>query len=566
MRRFKYILAAFVAQFAIVNIQAQTLPVGTNSLEDYYRRAQLLGEVDSSASFTIRPLLSAKQLGVKNFFTPDSAYLSSAGYKSSEWLQFGKKLQVRILPASILLQENTNHPYGWNDGAMIPARGLQTLISGGLYMQYGILSVQLRPEFISAANSTFDTFNKNHYEVIAAWYHDFYNNIDLPARFGVNSFSRAYWGQSSIRLNYKAFSLGLSTENLWWGPGIRNSLLMSNDAPGFAHLTLNTIKPINTFLGSFEGQLIAGRLKNSNQPPLIPEWEFFNSSVYIPKPDDQRYISGLVLTWHPKWVPGLFLGVTRTAQLYNKDLNGIKDYLPVFNELKSVTGDQAIDYKKDTRSSVFARWLWPEEHAEVYFEYGHNNYTSDLRNVVLEPQDTRAYIAGVRKIVPFANKANGGILVGVEVTELAQTSTDRIADAQSWYINKYVRQGYTNYGQSLGAGIGPGGNLQSVEVSWVKGLKKLGLQIERYLHNDDFYYYAYTRSNDWRRHWVDMSLAANAEWNIGRFIVSGKIMGIKSLNYQWYLDPSKEIVGQPYYVGGRNVYNVQLQAGLTYRF
>src|SRR5690606_22347969 len=104
----------------------------------------------------------------------------------------------------------------------------------------------------------FDTFNEDHYDVIAARYYDFYNNIDLPARFGKTAYTRAYLGQSSIRLNVKSLSLGLSSENLWWGPGRKNSLLMSNTAPGFMHLTLNTLKPISSPIGSFEGQLIAG--------------------------------------------------------------------------------------------------------------------------------------------------------------------------------------------------------------------------------------------------------------------------------------------------------------------
>src|SRR5206468_1504691 len=129
--------------------------------------------------------------------------------------------------------------------------------SAGVYAKYGMLSVQLQPEFVTAANDFFDPLNKNHFGVIFARYYDIYNNIDLPARFGTSSYTRAYWGQSSIRLNYKSLSFGLSTENLWWGPGIRSSLLMSNNAPGFKHLTLNTTKPIKTPIGSFEGQLIA---------------------------------------------------------------------------------------------------------------------------------------------------------------------------------------------------------------------------------------------------------------------------------------------------------------------
>ncbi|WP_163277304.1 capsule assembly Wzi family protein, partial [Enterobacter hormaechei] len=67
-------------------------------------------------------------------------------------------------------------------------------------------------------------------------------------------------GQSSFRLNYKVLSVGISSENLWWGPGIYNSLLMSNNAPGFWHLTFNSRKPLKTPIGDFEWQLIGGKL------------------------------------------------------------------------------------------------------------------------------------------------------------------------------------------------------------------------------------------------------------------------------------------------------------------
>lgn len=38
-----------------LTVNAQSIPVGTPALDDYYRRLQLLGQTDSSASFTSRP-------------------------------------------------------------------------------------------------------------------------------------------------------------------------------------------------------------------------------------------------------------------------------------------------------------------------------------------------------------------------------------------------------------------------------------------------------------------------------------------------------------------------------
>lgn len=564
MRIIKLIGIVALIIFAEFKSFAQSLPVGTNAVEDYFRREQLLGNTDSSVSFTVRPLFPNFIKKGKAIFYPDSTEKRYNPFKTNSSRQSAnKKLKVLLLPLNFQTQINSDHPYGWNDGSMIPAKGLQTLISAGIFAQYGPLTIQLKPELVIAENATFDTFNKNQYDVIFARYYDIYNNIDAPVRFGTAIYGMAYWGQSSIRLNFKSLSFGLSTENLWWGPGIRNSLLMSNSAPGFKHLTLNTLKPLKTPIGSFEGQLIAGRLENSGYPPLEPDHSFFETNLYVPKPNDWRYLAGIIITWQPKWVPGLFLGFDQSSQTYGKDLSGLKGYLPIFSSIKTVSApDQAIN-KQDQRSSVFMRWLWAKEHAEIYFEFGHNNSTSDFTQTLLLPDQSRAYIWGLRKMLPFRKSRNENIMIGVEVTQLQETSISKILQGYEWYVSKSIRQGYTNRGEVLGAGIGPGANLQSLDVSWVKGLKRLGIQLERYVHNNDYYYYAFSDSQNYSQHWVDLSLAANGEWNYKNLIFNAKLQGIESLDYQWAL---KEKGNDPFFKNQINKFNLQIQAGVTYRF
>jgi len=541
----------------------QSLPVGSAALEDYYRRVQLSGKLDSTVSFTVRPIIPKTAFGVKDMDYPDSTEMRYNLFDAERsGISKDGKFRWQLLPMGVLLQNNSHHPYGWNDGAMIPAKGLQTLLTAGIYAEYGPLTIQFKPEVVLAANSSFETFNKNHYDVVTARYYDFYNNIDLPARFGRDGLTKAYWGQSSIRLNYQALSFGLSTENLWWGPGVRNSLLMSNTAPGFKHLTLNTRRPIKSPVGSFEGQIIAGRLENSGYGVLEPEREYFYQPLYVAKPNDWRYLSGLVLTWQPKWVPGLFLGLTRSAQQYSTALGSIGDYLPFFSSKKQSSAAEAIN-KRDQRNSYFIRWLWTEEKAEVYFEFGRNNYSGGINDLALEPSVSRAYIFGIRKLFPFGSRNGENLMLSAEVTQMQETNISKVLNLDSWYTSKNIRHGYTNRGQVLGAGIGPGANHQSVELSWVKGLKRLGFQIERLVYNNDFYYYAFNDSKDFRRHWTDLSFAASGEWNYKNFIFNGKLQGIQSLNYQWYL-PNEP--GQSYMTPGKDVFNLQLQAGVTYRF
>jgi hypothetical protein len=550
--------------FIQLNARSQSLPVGTPVLEDYYRRSQLLGITDTSVSFTVRPLFPINDTKFINPYYPDSTGgKNSAMPMKTYWQSQNGKVKLNLLPLGLQTQFNSNHPYGWNDGAMIPAKGLQTLLSGGVFLQYGPLSIQLKPELVIAQNPAFSTFNPNQYDVIFARYYDIYNNIDLPVRFGTSSYIRAYWGQSSIRVSSKSVSFGLSTENLWWGPGIRNSLLMSNTAQGFAHLTFNTVHPLKTPVGTFEGQLIAGRLENSGFPPLEPDHYYFGTNLYIPKPGDWRYLTGIVITWQPKWVPGLFLGFDQSAQTYGKALSGIRDYLPLFAPVKQTTAPDNPINKQDQLNSVFMRWLWPQEHAEVYFEYGQYNNTQNIQQELLTPNNSRAYIFGLRKMLPFNHKSDENIMIGIEVTQLQEVSLSAEMQGKAWYVSNSIRQGYTNLGQELGAGIGPGGNLQSVDISWVKGLKKLGFQFERYVHDNDFYYYAFQDSKNYSQHWIDLSLALNGEWNWKNLIFNAKLAGVNSLDYQWAIKQNGNDITFSHQI---NVFNLQAQAGITYRF
>src|SRR5690606_40730853 len=59
------------------------------------------------------------------------------------------------------------------------------------------------------------------------------------------------------------------------------------------------------------------------------------------------------------------------------------------------------------------------------------------------------------------------IQVDAEVTELAYNATNFLRESPTWYTHHVVRDGYTHQGQVLGAGIGPGSNVQSIDVSWV---------------------------------------------------------------------------------------------------
>ena len=566
MRKIYFLLITLTA-FNLFSgrLNAQTIPVGTAGLEDYYRRKQILGDLDPAVSFSIRPISPASSFKVNNVFDPDSTLNSDGFFKSSGPLRFAKgKGEFQILPFSWQQQYNSHHPYGWNDGAMIPARGYQTMLSGGFFAKIGPLNIQLRPEFVYAENKSFEGFYAGKTDAELGSFYSFYNKLDAPERFGNSAYSKANWGQSSIRLTVGPASFGLSNENIWWGPGKRNSLLMTNNAPGFKHLTLNTVKPIKTFIGSFEAQIIAGRLENSGFPPLSQTTDSKGNELFSPYKDDWRYLTGFNINYQPKWIPGLFIGFIRDFMSYHEDLKGFGDYFPFFTPVQKVnSGIDGDPFDRDQRLSFYTRWVFPKAHAEVYFEYGLNDNSYNLRDFAGSPDHSRSYIFGFSKLVPVKGKTNEFIEINAEINQLSQTVDRLVRDAGGFYQHYQIRQGYTNLGQVLGAGTGSGGNLQSLDINWVKGLKKIGLALERYEHNADFYKEAIGDFNGQSRRWVDFALAAQGEWTYKNLLFNAKIQGIKSLNYQWRM---KDYIPGQYYVPNNDVLNFHGELGVSFRF
>jgi hypothetical protein len=561
---FKIIAILFIS-FLYDRTAAQSLPVGTIGLEEYYRRKQLLAELDSSISFSVRPLFPAASFKVNNIFDPDST-LNNDGYlKESGPVRFLKGIgEFQILPFSWQQQYNSDHPYGWNDGSMIPARGYQTMLSAGFFVKMGPLSIQLRPEFVYAQNKSFDGFANGRSDAELQGYYNFYNSIDNPERLSNGSYNKINWGQSSIRLTFGPASIGLSNENIWWGPGIQNALIFTNNAAGFKHLTLNTVRPIKTPIGSFEAQIIAGRLENSGISPLTQTTLSTGNDVFITFNPDTRYLSGLNVNYQPKWVPGLFLGFIRDFVSYESDVNSFKDYFPFFFPVqKKTTGTQGDPFDRDQRLAMYARWIFQKAHAEVYFEYALNDNSYNYRDFIGSPDHSRAYVFGITKLVPLNHKKGEYIQINAEIDQLSQSPDRLVRPAGGFYQHFQVRQGYTNLGQVLGAGTGSGGNLQSMNISWVKGIKKLGLGFERYEHNADFYENVIGDLNGQSRRWVDFALAAQGVWNYKNLILSAKLQAIKSLNYQWRM---KDYTPDEYYIPHNDVFNFHGELGVTFRF
>lgn len=548
------------------NVWGQTLPVGTPVLEDYYRRMQLLGKVDTSLSFSIRPL-SAEALGKTNVFDPEDAL----GNRSYLYELPDKTGYIQAFPVGLDYKLAGSYPYGWNDGSMVPTRGGQVRIYGGIVAKYRFLTLQLRPELVHATNRMYEGPAKTPGYGLE-WYKAIGNVIDMPEYFGKSAYTRALLGQSSLKATFGAVSFGVSTENLYWGPGRYNALLMSNNAPGFPHVTVHTSKPVRTPIGSFEGQLVGGTLRSSGFPPSMTGESLHHEMYYVEKPDVNRYFSGFIASYQPKWIPGLSLGIIRSFVVNTDHMRGVADYLPFFKPtvkettyLDVVGVERTSSEVRDRYGSAFFRWVMPKGQLEVYGEYGRNVKPENGRDWMVQPSYSRGYVLGFRKLVPLDFSPGDYLELGAEATELSMNNTYFSSRNHwvypTWYTHPVVRDGYTHRGQVLGAGIGPGSNVQTASIGWVRGFKRIGFSLERYMHNEDFFY-VYVA--DIRKSWVDFGWSLQGEWDFGGLLTYLTVQNMHSYNYRheffmpegnqfWDFEPQDKT-------------NFLMRLGLAYRF
>ena len=530
-----FLLAWFFLIFPVV-VFSQSLPANQFIFEEFFRREQLQGKIPSS-SFLSRPSISVDSLSLaKNHYSLTILRRDSTLFFSPE---------IKLLPVSMGSQLGSGNPYP-EGSKFLPSKGFQQWMSTGIHGSYGLFSFQFQPEFTYAQNKPFDTgFSKA-------------NGIEYVELFGEETYSKLLLGQSSIRLNFGVFSTGASTENIWWGPGQYNSLLFSKNAFGFQHLTLNTRKPAKTFLGSFEGQFILGKLEN-----FVP---FLRNGK-----EDWRYVNGITFSYQPKWIPGLFFGASRVFQQYSSFNNNTwAYYFPIFEPFQKVRlidpnspdfdSTEYDDRLQSQQLTGFARLVIPKAKAEVYFEFGRRDHAVNWREFLINPEHARAYLMGFKKLISLSNESffeiNGEILQQQESISILLRYGP--SGSQSWASHE-IQQGFTHNGQLLGPGVGPSSNVQTLETSWVKGVKKLGIRWERLNRHQDVYVKVFNDPSENGR-WVDYSARLLGDWQWKNLIVSSSVNLIYSLNPNWSLASTSTSE----FPSGKKEFYTQSQINLIY--
>ena len=384
---------------------------------------------------------------------------------------------VWLLP-ELRQQRNTGLPWGLNDGPLRAGRGQNALLTGGMAIRWRRISAVLVPQWVAEDNDAFQVipFDQRRRPARSVWanpFHPLPESVDLPLRFGDEPRTALLAGQSRLALDVTSGArVGVSTENRWWGPAVRNALFLSSHAGGFPHLFAEARRPWRTRAGDWTGQYLLGRLRES---------AFFDAD----RGNDARSLSAFVLTWRmPNDTAGHWptLGVARGVMARGGPRIGTAlDAWRDVGRPVSDTLDIGRRGGRDQITALFARWVLPEARAEAWVEWARMEFPSSIRDWMEFPGHSQAYTVGMQWARPLRF---GRVHVLGELTYAEPGPSLRVRPASTPYTSAAVPHGWTHDGQSLGPAIGPGASSQFASVEWRRPGWRVGGSLGRVRWDD----------------------------------------------------------------------------------
>lgn len=359
----------------------------------------------------------------------------------------------RLLPPELTTIWNSDIPFSLNEGDLWAGRGLNLRLRAGVRLRWSAISLTVAPELTHSENAAFQTlpYPADATPPRSPFASPFYGppeSADVPIRFGPDPITRVTPGQSSLSVDLGGATIGLSTESHWWGPGIRNALVLSNNAPGFVHGFVRPRQQVSTRFGEFDARWILGSLRES---------DYFDADPT----NDHRSLNAVAVTLRPSIEPDLTLGLAR-AVVANRS-SGAIPIGAAFDALRSVGRPNAVRENEEAGSadqvfSLFGRWIFPRAGFESYFEWARFEQPASVRDLLVAPNHSQGYTLGLQWA--RSRGPQGAIRLQAELSYLEPSTTFKQRPVTSAYASRSVPQGYTHDGRVLGAAIGPGASSQ----------------------------------------------------------------------------------------------------------
>jgi hypothetical protein len=379
------------------------------------------------------------------------AAADSAFWMNPRWTSGGRTRFLEWIGPDLAATFNTSFPWGYNDGPVWAGRGMTTAMSAGFVASAGPFTAIIEP----VAFTTDNRAGANGEMLIPDEQSPI--EIDLPRHFGEGRYTRIDPGQSTVRLDVAGVVAGISTANQHWGPATAFPFLLGNNAAGFPHLFVGTSTPANLGIARLLARVEWGRADQTNWSPMTGE--------------SRRFISGLVASVMPHFAPGLEIGGGRffhtawpdTALWSHEFLRPFEGLLKATVARQKGTADGGDP--DNQLASMFFRWVHPRSRFEVYGEYGREDHSVDVYDLIAEPDHIATYMVGFQKVMSAS--ATTLTTLRAEVLTSRPSHLDRVREQVTPYTHSRAVQGHTQHGQILGAPGGAGGGASIISLSRV---------------------------------------------------------------------------------------------------
>lgn len=355
-------------------------------------------------------------------------------------------------------------PDSRGDGSLWAGRGVSSLVRLGATLDWGRVHLALAPEVWHAANRPYDLLpgRDTSRSTFASPFFTGRNSLDLPSRMGRAPVTEVTPGQSAAWASIGPLDAGVSSSNLWWGPGARDGLMFGPGAAGIPRLFLRTPRPVATPLGRVSIDWFLGILTESR-------WFDHDTS------NDHRSLSAAALSWSPRSSDNFTVGIARAVQRIAR-----LDGSVLSRALDAVRG--APEHEADRLTMFFVRLVLPDAGMRAWAELATPRPMGRIRDLLTVPGDNLAYQLGVEQLIRHGASR---WLLHAEVMNLEPGLMVRDRPSPSFYAGTGTPQGWTQRGQLLGAGTGPGSNEQWLSVDRSTDRWSVGVFGERVRWNND---------------------------------------------------------------------------------
>ena len=371
-----------------------------------------------------------------------------------------------VRATTLSLFGRSRFPSDRDNGAVWAGKGLSLQLATGIGGSLGPLRYSIFPAVHWAQNRDFtvaDTAVAGYSSHVYPWEGP---GIDWPQRMGSTPSRGVTPGQSFLEVTgWSRTAVGVSTENIWWGPSKRYPMLLGATSDGFPHVYGRSP---TVALGGFRAifRAVFGRLTES---------EYFDQD----DTNNTSLLTALRVEISLPGLPGPQLAVTSMVrQRWDPELS-LKDAFRL--------DPRSQGRRDDALGAVTLLLPVTSIGLRLHGTWGRGDFFLDAEDLLTELDHNQFWAIGFHQAWRRTEHGPNWSLSTEHASSVASPSQLSYRGPQSLTVYRHgsIRQGHTQRGQLIGPSIGPGARATYVALERASDARYWGVLVERILWDID---------------------------------------------------------------------------------